>query len=132
MAGINDSFLVDLQHSGDFSNDSKGDLKTISGLDNLKQSIYNRLITVKGTIVHRPEYGVGLKLYQGVMSTLSNQRDLALKIREQLLEDTRIESIDGVKFDVDSDLQAGNFIVTIQVTATGVGSFSQTINPFGE
>jgi len=130
LSNINDSFLVDLSHNGDFSNNEKGDIKTISGRDNLTQAIMNRLITTQGSIIHRPEYGVGLKLYQGVISSIDKQRELSLKIKEQLLQDTRIESIDSVKFSQVSDYQAGTFIVTLKITASGVGQIEESFNPF--
>lgn len=130
MSNINDSFLVDLLHNGDFSNNAKGDLKEISGRENLIQAIFHRLITVKGTIIHRPEYGVGVKLYQGVISTLEKQRELALKIRHQLLEDTRIESVDSVKFITENDYKSGTFVIHIKITALGVGAIDEQINPF--
>lgn len=130
MSNINDSFLVDLQHGGDFSNNEKGDLKTISGKDNLRQAILHRLITSPNTIVHRPEFGVGIKSYQGIISSLEKQRELAVKIREQLLEDERIESVDSVKFDEDTDYRSGTFIVHLKVTASGIGELDESINPF--
>jgi phage baseplate assembly protein W len=131
MSRINDSFLVDLLHNGDFSNNERGDLQTIAGRDNLRQAIFHRLITVAGTVIHRPEYGIGIKQYQGVISSLDKQRELALKIREQIEQDTRIESVDSVKFTQDTNNAEGKFYVHIKITASGVGELDETINPFG-
>ena len=127
---IEEAFLTDLKHDGDFSSGNTGDINTVSGRDNLRQAILNRLVTVKGSLVHRPEYGIGLKLYQGVLSSLEKQRELALLIKSQLLEDTRIESVDGVKFEADGDYRTGTFIVTVKITAIGIGEIEEKISPF--
>lgn len=130
MSNIEDSLLVDLEHKGDFSNNEKGDLKTIQGIDNLRQAIYNRLVTSKGTIIHRPDYGVGAKSYQGAISSLEKQRELALGIREQLLEDTRIESVDSVRFTPDEDSRTGTFIINVKITVAGLGQLDEAFSPF--
>jgi hypothetical protein len=132
MSSINDSFLVDLQHNGDFSNNEKGDLKTISGKDNLIQAIMNRLVTSQGSIIHRPEYGVGIKSYQGTISSISKQRELALKIKSQLEQDDRIDSVDSMKFVLDSDYRSGTFVIEFKITAVGIGQIEESINPFAE
>jgi hypothetical protein len=127
---INDSFLQDLSHTGDFSSNNSGDLKLVSGRDNLRQAILHRLITVQGSIIHRPDYGVGVKLYQGMISTLEKQRELALRIRQQLELDDRIDSVDSVRFTPDEDYRQGTFIINIKITASGIGELEQEINPF--
>ena len=127
---INNNLLIDLKHDGDFSPSKTGDLETISGRSNLRQAILNRLVTVKGSLIHRPEYGVGLKLFQGVLGTLEKQRELTLLINSQLLEDTRIESVDSVKFLQDTDFRTGTFSVKVKITATGIGEIEETISPF--
>jgi len=129
---IENNFLIDLKHDGDFSSSNTGDLQTIKGRANLRQAILNRLVTVPGSLVHRPEYGVGLKLFQGAISTLDKQRELTLLIQSQLLEDPRIESVDSVKFKAEDKFNAGNFIVTVKITATGIGQIEETISPFDQ
>jgi phage baseplate assembly protein W len=129
---IDNNFLIDLHHDGDFSSGKTGDLKTIAGRANLRQAILNRLITVKGSIVHRPDYGVGLKLFQGALSTVEKQRELSLLIQAQLTEDPRIESVDSVKFEADTDFRTGTFSVKVKITAAGIGEIEETISPFNQ
>lgn len=127
---IDNSFLQDLEHSGDFGPTETGDIKRISGKNNLRQAILHRLITVPGTIIHRPDFGVGIKLFQGVLNTLEKQRELALKIRQQLEEDDRIESVDSVQFTQSDDYRQGTFIVNVKITAAAIGELEESINPF--
>lgn len=130
MSNINNSLLEDLLHNGDLSASNTGDLLKVKGIENLRQAIYHRLITVKGSIVHRPSYGVGIKLYEGVLSTLEKQRELALSIKEQLELDDRIDSVDGVKFSESEENSSGSFVVKLKVTASGIGQIQEDISPF--
>ena len=74
MATREENIKIDIKHDGgDFEANNTGDLARISGLDNLKQAIMHRLITVKGSLVHRPSYGVDIQEWQGQIPTIDKQ-----------------------------------------------------------
>lgn len=103
MADINEILLTDIQFQNDFVKSTSGSLQTISGLANLKQALFSRLITVPGTLVHRPTYGVGLKNYQNALSSFTQQTILANKIQEQFLQDPRVADVTAVSIDTTDD-----------------------------
>lgn len=122
MSRIDESFFQDLDFGiGDFSSAPSGDFEQINGIENLKQRLFNRLITVKGTLSHRPLFGVGLPLYQNALSSLGKQRELAMEIKSQFQEDEGVESVESVIIRQDGD---GKFIIQYKVNARGVGSVS--------
>lgn len=126
-----ENLRIDLRHNnGDFEATQTGDISRISGLDNLKQAVMHRLITVKGSLAHRPDYGVGIQNYQGQIPTIDKQRDLALNIRDQLLRDDRIVSVDSVSFTA-SDTEPDKFIIYVKYSALGYTSLEDTFDPFG-
>lgn len=130
MSKIEDHFLTDLKHSKDFARTRTGDIKTVSGINNLIQWIFNCIITVEGSIIHRPKFGVGAKLYQGSISSLDKQRELALKIRSKLVLSDRIDSVDSIKFNQEDEYRTGTFIINIKVTAKAYGQLDLKLNPF--
>ena len=83
MSRLSDNMLIDLKFNGDFWVTPTGDIETITGRDNLRQALFHRLITVPGSLAHRPGYGVGIKRYQNAIDTIDQKRDLVLKIQEQ-------------------------------------------------
>ena len=121
MSKIEESFFQDLDFGiGDFSTAPNGDFDTIKGLNNLKQRLFNRLITVKGTLAHRPDYGVGLPLYQNALDSLGKQRELALKIKEQFVQDSGVESVESVIIKKENN----KTIIQYKINAKGLGSVS--------
>lgn len=129
MAGIEDSYLIDLKHDADFSAAPNGDLNLIKGIDNLKQALYHRLTTVPGALVHRPNYGVGVQRWQNDISSFDRQKALALRIKEQFEQDERLESVDSVR--VLNIKDNGSFEVTYFATASGGEKIGDTINVSG-
>lgn len=124
MSRIDESFFQDLDFGiGDFSQAPNGDFEQITGVENLKQRLFHRLITVKGTLAHRPLYGVGLPLYQNSLGSIGKQRELALEIKNQFLEDSGVESVDSVIVKQEKD---GQFLIQYKVTARGIGSVSDS------
>lgn len=116
-----DEFLKrDIAFKSDLVQTPSGDFDLIAGLDNLKEALFRRLITTPGAIIHRPEYGVGLKKFQGSLSSLDNQRTLATLIKEQFEEDERVEKVTGVSFIVD-DNTPDKIEVRCRVSVVGYG-----------
>lgn len=129
MATAVEIYLTDIKHKGDMVRTSQGNLEKVSGLENAYQQLFHRLITTKGAVVHRPNYGVGAKNYQNVTMTLANQRALALEIKDQFEQDERVEEVTGVLFETE-DLEAGKFTVICRVKLVGYGEQSLEFTPF--
>ncbi|OQD59012.1 phage Mu protein Gp25-like protein [Methanobrevibacter arboriphilus JCM 13429 = DSM 1125] len=73
--------------------DSKGQVSTVSGVYNVKQSLNNRLKTYKGTYSYIDEdYGSYLKDYVSLDDDKTNQSLVCLELETQCLKDERVES----------------------------------------
>lgn len=129
MSNINNNFKIDLAFDGDFKSSSSGDLEQISGKDNLKQKIFNKLMTVPGTLLHRPDWGIGITQYQGSVSSIEKQREIALKIKEQLEEEDGILSVKSVSIK-NNDPVTGAFEISLKIEAEGVGEIVIEAQPF--
>lgn len=132
MATITEILLTDLKHDGDLSLASgTGDLATISGLDNIRQALYHRLVTTPGSLAHRPEYGCGLKRFQGAPNTVATQRQIAGIINEQFKRDPRIESVTSTQILFD-DVSPEKVTIIVAVKLVGYGDTELKFLPFGE
>ncbi len=131
MASIEEVLLTDLAHKKDFVKTAGGDFATISGMANLRDALFARLVTEPGSLVHRPEYGVGIKQYQNTLNKLSTQRKLAERIESNFSRDPRVESVDGVLIDYD---ERNPSLVKIKVRIKVIGFDSVTMDfvPFSE
>lgn len=70
-----------------------GDWPSIAGRANLHAAVRRRLVTAPSQLVHRPEYGGGLPLFVGVLSSPSERARLAAGARQNLLRDPRIGTV---------------------------------------
>lgn len=131
MANLSDILLTDLAHKKDLIPTAGGDLSTLSGLANLKDALYCRLITEPGSLVHRPLYGVGIKRYQNTLNRLSNQRKLASAIEDNFQRDDRVEKLLGVLVDY-NELNPSLTILKVRVKPLGVDAVVITFTPFSE
>lgn len=126
-----DALKTDISHSGDMARNSSGDLATVSGLANYKLALFHRLVTIPGSLAHRPEYGVGVGLYQNGLSSFTKQQKLASKIIEQYKKDPRTQSITKVSILANDDDPQ---LTRIQVVVVPVGYTEQSIEytPFNQ
>ena len=131
MSQLDDFLKRDIAFKSDFVETASGDLDVISGLDNLKEALFRRLVTTPGSVIHRPEYGVNLKAYQGSLNNLENQRRLAQTIKEQFESDTRVEQVTGVSFNV-ADNKPDMIQVNVKVSVRGYGETGFTFIAFGD
>lgn len=131
MANVEEVYLTDVAHLGDLQVAPDGDLQMIRGRPNVKEALFRRLMTQRGALAHRPNYGIGVKDFLNAPNSIANQRTLALRIKEQFELDPRVEEMVGMK--VTSD-DSNPEKVTIYVRVKLVGLEEQTINfvPFGE
>ncbi len=67
-----------------------GDLRTVSGRENLVQALRNRALAVPGHLVHRPEYGGGLSTWVEELDEPTGRARRAASLRRQLLRDSRL------------------------------------------
>ncbi len=124
------SITDSLKNDVAFSKTSSGDLGTINGLMNLERALFRRLVTVPGTLVHRPTYGVGVLLYQNAPATFAIQQKLSSLIQEQFEQDPRVESVTSVQFITEDDPRMTKIAVSIKVV--GYTEQVMTFTPFGE
>lgn len=105
-----------------------GDLERISGIENVREELLRRLITSPGTLVHRPEYGVGVKDYLNGINRLGNKRQLAIKIQEQFTQDPRVASLLGVQISEDpSNTHMVSIIIRVELIGFGEQSFTYQV-----
>jgi len=131
MATVEEALLTDLIHRADFKATPAGDLEIVSGLLNLKQALFHRLITSPGALVHRPDYGVGIKNYQNATNTLDTQRKLATTIVEQFSRDPRISEVSGIRI-TNEDSNPSRVVIYVRVKAVGYDEITLDFKPFGE
>jgi len=89
-------FGKDILFKNDYEVSPSGDYKTLEGLDNLKEAVYRRLITVPGEYIFVPQYGVGVLKYLKQRVTPGLVTGLQNTITEQLYRESRIDSVEEV------------------------------------
>lgn len=122
-------FKRDLLFQEDLDLTVTGDLSQVEGIENLRQAIYNRLVTVAGTIANRPNYGIGIKRFQNRLSTLDGRRQLMLSIQEQFESDDRIEEVTGLAIDQDQD-RPDQFTIRLTIRPVALEPLDFTFRPF--
>lgn len=128
---LEDFLGKDIAFKGDFIRTATGDIDTISGLENVKNALFHRLITSPGTLIHRPGYGVGIKDFQNAPMTIDTQRELAMRIKERFEEDPRVEEVSGVQVQVE-DTRPDRITVLVRVKIAGYDEEPMKFIPFGE
>lgn len=127
---LNDALLRDLKfENGDLVREG-GDLATVDGIENVRQALLRRLVTMPGSLIHRPQYGVGIGQFQGALASFATQQQLALRIQEQFAREDRIESVDRVVVSV-QDQQPDMTRVLVTVKIVGYGDRVLEFIPFG-
>jgi len=89
----------------------------------------NRLVTSPGSLVHKPEYGVGVKDFQGKVYSLQEQRELLTRIKENLELDPRIVKVTAVKINVDT-ANPDLFTIVVSLDAIGYNNIVEEYKPF--
>lgn len=120
--------LRDILYQRDLVISATGDLVQADYQTTVKQRVYARLITEPASLAHRPDFGVGIKSYQGRVASLGVQMELAKKIEEQISLDEDIESVDSVSF---KDAGQGRFDINLKYRIKGGKLTTETFNPFG-
>lgn len=94
-------FGTDIYFRNDYQITAKGDFLLVSGLTNLREAIYRRLITKPGEYKFVPDYGVGITAYVKRRSNAATIDELRTAITEQLLRERRIESVEQLNIEFD-------------------------------
>lgn len=126
---MTDLLGTDFAFTDDFQINQQGDFDTLSGLDNVKQAIYRRLMTVPGTLLHRPTYGCGLISFQGAPMSLGVKRQLAQRIGENLKQDPRIAKVSSVAISATDD-QPDSITIAVTANVVSYGTQTFTFKPF--
>lgn len=74
--------------------DADGDLAVVSGVDNLKQALKNRVVTDNGELIFHPEYGTLVRQLLGAMNGPNAGLLAAQYVSASLLLDPRVQSVD--------------------------------------
>lgn len=99
---------VDIAEPFEVASTSGGwDLAEATGNDLVAQRIVRGLLTEPGELVHRPEWGAGLRSYQNEPTTATTRQQLVHDADRfigglSFVEDHRVEvSVDGDAFEID-------------------------------
>ena len=130
MADLKEFLGKDLAHVDDFLVTPTGDIDIITGLSNVKNALFHRLVTEQGSIVHRPNYGVGIKQFQNSLSSFSRQQALAKIIQEQFEQDPRVIKVGGVSV-ITNDLKPELVTIIVRVQIQGYDETQLGFTPFG-
>lgn len=89
----------------------RGDLKTVKGIDNLKQALYVRLVTPKGSYIGHPTFGSEVHKYLGKKATDETAYLLTLEIERTLRTDRRVTSVIQNGYKIEGGTYTGYFTV---------------------
>jgi len=105
---------VDLRMMTDYLVMGSGDLQRTKGLEALKASFARALVTTRGGIFWRPEYGIGITDFLNRRASAAEIMDAQNRIRTTLASDPAVEQMDSPQVVV----TAGGLVeimVTVQV-----------------
>lgn len=110
-----------------------GDARTVTGRERLEQAIRRCLVTGRGELLHRPDYGCGIEQQLERLNTPDARALLAGRVRAQIL---RFPAVKGatvlVRAGVPGDTSRPNAI-TIEVRVQPVDGADETLLfPFAE
>lgn len=89
----------------------KGDVKTVQGVENLKQALIARLLTPMGSLLLHPRYGSTIHELIGKKNTVDNMRILEDEIVKTLKKDSRVERVYAESSYIEEDTYHGEFTV---------------------
>jgi len=87
----------DFTPGDDLDGDSaSGDLRLVSGMDNLVSALRRRLLSLSGELAYHPEYGTHLYQQLGRPADAVVERLVEMEVRQAILSDPRIESVESL------------------------------------
>lgn len=95
------------------THNTKGDLKTIVGVENLRQATIAKLMTEKGSLLMHPDYGSNVyNMFN--KATVEQAKLIEIEICRTILTDSRITSVETIESYIDRDTYKGAFSVSIR------------------
>lgn len=95
---------------------NSGKLALVRGLDNLRQSLFIRLITPRGSYLGHPNYGSMIDMYLGMRNTEENAQLLDLEIERTLWTDARVTDVIFSGHSIADNVYTASFIVSTMST----------------
>ena len=129
LSKIDESMKIDIRFNGDIVPTTGGDIETVTGLNNLRQAIFNRLVTTPGSYAYRPNYGIGIKRFKNIVGNLPVQEQIMLQMQDQFADEPRIESLESLSFERDNE-DPSKTVVKLSVRATGEVVQDFSLGPF--
>lgn len=115
---------------GDLDGAAGGDYRSVSLEENMKQAVFNRIITRRGTLLHRPDYGAGLLDFLNTPMTLQRKREMARAIKENVELDPRIQEVSTIAIQEATD-GSGRVTLEINYIIQGYGSVTNLFEGVG-
>ncbi len=109
----------DLLFTDDLQVAPNGDYQLVSGLAALRQAIWIRLVTAPGEIAWRPGFGVGALDYLGSIGTAARVSELKGRVRDQLLQDPRLEAVTEVAVSEQTINDKVALVIGVAIVAAG-------------
>jgi phage baseplate assembly protein W len=91
---------------------NRGKISTVRGIENLKQSLFIRLITPKGSYVGHPTYGSNIQMYLGMKNTEENAALIDLEIERTLRTDGRVTSVEMLNRTIQGNTYSASFRIS--------------------
>lgn len=91
--------------------DPRGHVKTVKGIDNLKQALYIRLATPKGSYVGHPDFGSEIHKYLGGKNNEETATLLDLEIERTLRTDKRVSGVNLNNHSIKGNTYTASFTV---------------------
>lgn len=110
--------------TGEIESDNNGDIETVSGINNLKQSLMMRIMTRRGTLLNHPSYGSNLPSYIGLTVDNSSLQRAIVELERTITTDTRVAKVDVPTADI---LEDGSIFIYARITPI---SFSEAFELF--
>jgi phage baseplate assembly protein W len=107
----------DVKFTSNYELGANGDYLLVEGVAAAKQSMLNEARTSPNELVSVPEYGMGLAAMVYRSASRSNRDEAANRVRERLAVNPRIERVDEVSVDRDTD--RGVTVVTARTIVAG-------------
>lgn len=95
------------------SGNYQGDIRTVQGVENLKQAIHARLLTRRGSLLLHPNYGSDLHKLFGKADD-ATLRLIDIEVCRVVQTDTRVASCTLVEATIEGDAYSGKFKVELR------------------
>lgn len=96
---------------GEMIADRYGDLKTVKGIQNLRQALIMRLMTPEGGLLHHPDYGSRFHLLLGQAGTPNNLQKVKIEIERCLRADPRVDDVIVSSVQLNGDIATATIAV---------------------